>query len=54
MDNVIVLTDRDEIEDHLGNNISDKQWLDVKVKLAKNKYMWQVIDEAIQEVVGEV
>ena len=51
MSDVIVLTDRDEIEDLVGDEISDERWLDIKEKLARNKYMWQVIDEAIHEIV---
>lgn len=47
----IVLTDKEEIEDLLGNEISDKQWEGIKQKLARNKHMWQAIDEAIGEVV---
>ena len=52
MDNMIVLTDRDEIQDLIGEEISDEQWLEIKVKLAKNKHMWQAIDEAISEIVA--
>jgi len=51
-DNLIVLTDRDEIEDLIGEEISDEVWLEIKVQLAKNKHMWQAIDEAINEIVG--
>lgn len=52
MNDVIVLTDRDEIEDLIGEEISDEVWLEIKANLAKNKHMWQVIDEAIHEIVG--
>lgn len=51
-DDIIVLTDRSEIEDLLEvEKISDKKWLEIKVALAKNKSMWQAIDEAIYEIV---
>lgn len=52
MDNIIVLTDRDEIEDLIGEEISDDVWLDIKVQLARHKGMWQAIDEALHEIVG--
>lgn len=52
MNDIIVLTDRDEIQDLVGEEISDEQWLEIKVKLARNKHMWQAIDEAISEVVA--
>lgn len=50
-ENTIVLTDRDEIEDLIGEEISDDVWLDIKVQLARHKGMWQAIDEAIHEIV---
>ena len=52
MNDIIVLTDRDEIEDLIGEEISDEVWLEIKTNLAKNKHMWQVIDEAIHEIVA--
>ena len=52
MTDIIVLTDRDEIQDLIGDEISDDQWMDIKVKLARHKGMWQAIDEAIGEVIG--
>ena len=52
MNDIIVLTDRDEIQDLIGDEISDDQWLDIKEKLARHKGMWQAIDEAIGEVIG--
>ena len=52
MNDVIVLTDRDEIEDLIGDEISDEQWLNIKEKIARNKHMWQVIDEAIHDIVA--
>lgn len=52
MNDIIVLTDRDEIQDLIGDEISDEQWLDIKEKIARNKHMWQVIDEAIHEIVA--
>lgn len=53
MDDVIILTDRDEFADLIGEDISDDVWLEIKVKLAKNKHMWQAIDETINEVASE-
>ena len=53
-DNVIVLTDREEIESNLGDRISNEEWLNIKERLARSKYMWQVIDETIGEVIGEL
>jgi hypothetical protein len=52
MNDVIILTDRDEIEDLIGDEISDEQWLNIKEKIARNKHMWQVIDEAIHDIVA--
>lgn len=52
MNDIIVLTDRDEIQDLIGDEISDEQWLDIKEKIARNKHMWQAIDEAINEIVA--
>jgi len=49
-DDVIILTDRSEVEDLIGETISDEKWLEIKIKLAKNKSMWQAIDEAINEL----
>ena len=54
MDNVIILTDRDEIEDILGYEITDDIWLDIKTKLARSKHMWQAIDETIGEITGGI
>lgn len=54
VDNVIILTDRDEIEDILGYEITDDVWLDIKVQLAKSKHMWQAIDETIGEITSGI
>lgn len=54
VDNVIILTDRDEIEDIIGHEITDDVWLDIKVQLAKSKHMWQAIDETIGEITSGI
>jgi ribonuclease HI len=53
MSDVIILTDRDEIEDLIGDQISDEQWLTIKEKIARNKHIWQVIDEALNDIISE-
>jgi hypothetical protein len=49
MDSVI-LTDRDEVSDHLGRELTDEEWQEAKAILNKNKHLWQVVDEAISEL----
>ena len=53
MSDVIILTDRDEIEDLIADQISDEQWLTIKEKIARNKHIWQVIDEALNDIISE-
>jgi hypothetical protein len=47
----LFLCDREEIEDLVGEEISDDTWLEVKLILSRNKHMWQAIDEALGAVV---
>lgn len=53
MEDTIVLTDKDEIEMILGDEISDDTWLEIKIKIMQNKHMWQIIDDTISEVCDE-
>lgn len=54
VDDVIILTDRDEIQDILGYEITDDVWLDIKEQLARSKHMWQAIDETIGEITNGI
>lgn len=51
---VVVLIDRDEVSDHVGRELTDEEWLEAKIDLAKNKHVWQVVDEAISELVSKL
>ena len=48
---VVILTDRDEVADIVGRELTDKEWLKVQVKLNSDKRIWQVVDEAIADIV---
>ena len=50
-EDIVILTDKDEFEDHLGREISDQEWLTVKQKLNSNKSIWQSVDQAIFELI---
>jgi hypothetical protein len=54
MEDSIILVDRDEISDLSGNDISDEVWLEIKVRIARDKHLWQVIDETISDIVIEL
>lgn len=54
MNDIIILTDRDEVQDLIGDDISDEQWLDIKEKLARHKGIWQAIDGALHEIVAQI
>ena len=54
MEDVIVLLERDEISDLIGDDITDKQWQDVKELIMKDKHVWQVIDETISQIVEKL
>lgn len=54
MEDLIVLVDRDEIQDIIGEEISDDTWLEIKVSIMQNKHMWQIIDETINEIVTDI
>lgn len=54
MNDTVILTDRDEIQDIIGEEISDDTWLEIKVNLMRNKHMWQIIDETINEAVTRI
>jgi len=53
MDSVI-LTDRDEVSDHLGRELTDEEWQETRAILNKNKHLWQVVDEAISDLVSRL
>lgn len=54
MEDVIVLVDRDEIQDIVGEEISDDTWLKIKTRIMQDKHIWQVIDETISEIAEEM
>ena len=54
MEDVIVLLEREEISDLIGNEITDKQWEDVKQRIMRDKHVWQIIDETIAQIVEEL
>lgn len=54
MEDFIILADRDEITDLVGEPISDDTWLEIKVRIARDKHIWQVIDETISDIVMEL
>lgn len=54
MEDLIVLVDRDEIQDIIGEEISDDTWLEIKTRIMRDKQIWQVIDETISDIVMEI
>ena len=54
MEDVIVLVDRDEIQDIAGEEISDATWLEIKTRIMQDKHIWQIIDETISNIVMEL
>lgn len=54
MEDVIVLVDRDEIQDIAGEEISDATWLEIKTRIMSDKHIWQIIDETISDIVMEL
>ena len=54
MEDLIVLVDRDEIQDIIGEEISDDTWLEIKTRIMRDKHIWQVIDETISDIVTEI
>lgn len=54
MEDFIILADREEITDLVGEPISDDTWLEIKVRIARDKHIWQVIDETISDIVMEL
>lgn len=54
MEDVIVLVDRDEIQDIAGEEISDDTWLEIKTRIMQDKHIWQIIDETISDIVMEL
>ena len=54
MEDVIVLVDRDEIQDIAGEEISDATWLEIKTRIMQDKHIWQIIDETISDIVMEL
>ena len=54
MEDLIVLVDRDEICDLVGEDISDDTWLEIKVRIMQDKHVWQIIDETISDIVTNI
>lgn len=54
MEDVIILVDRDEIQDLAGEMISDAVWLEIKTRIMRDKEIWQIIDETISDIVTEL
>ena len=54
MEDLIVLVDRDEICDLVGEEISDDTWLEIKVRIMQDKHVWQIIDETISDIVTNI
>ena len=52
--NSVILTDRDEVSDHLGRELTDEEWQETRAILNKNKHLWQVVDEAISDLVSRL
>lgn len=54
MEDVIILVDREEIQDMAGELISDETWLEIKTRIMRDKEIWQIIDETISDIVTEL
>lgn len=54
MDNVVILVEKEELEELCGNPISDETWLEIKSKIMRDKAIWHVVDEAIKEIVDSL
>lgn len=54
MSDQIVLLERWEVDDQLGMQLTDEQWLRVKIKIAGEKGLWQILDDTVSEIVEEL
>ena len=54
MDNQIIMFEKEEAEDIFGDELTDEQWLEIKVKIAQNKNLWGMLDDALFDAVQEI
>jgi len=51
LEDIVVLIDKYEFEDHIGRELTDEEWQLAKQKFYSNKVIWQAVDEAISELI---
>lgn len=53
MEQLIILTDKDEIEAVIGDDLTNEEWLEIKKEINGDTNMWEVVDECIRIVIDE-